>query len=49
MLMTSIPIFMVYHQMQILDVPEDRTECEYFTVISIDFLLFYNNKYYLHS
>ena len=49
MLMTSIPIFMVYHQMQILDVPEDSTECEYFTVISIDFLLFYNNKYYLHS
>ena len=30
-----------------LNVPEDDMECESFTVISIDSLLVYNNKYYL--
>ena len=30
-----------------LNVPEDDTECEFFTVISIDSLLKYKNKYYL--
>ena len=30
-----------------LNVPEDDKECESFTVISIDSLLVYNNKYYL--
>ena len=28
--------------------PEGDIECESFTVISIDFLLLYKNKYYLH-
>ena len=27
--------------------PEDETECRFFTVISIDSLLVYENKYYL--
>ena len=30
-----------------LNVPEDDIECQFFTVISIDSLLVYNNKYYL--
>ena len=30
-----------------LNVPEDDMECEYFTVISIDSLLVFENKYYL--
>ena len=30
-----------------LYVPQDDIECEYFTVISIDSLLVYENKYYL--
>ena len=30
-----------------LHVPEDDRECESFTVISIDSLLAYKNKYYL--
>ena len=30
-----------------LHVPEDDKECESFTVISIDSLLAYKNKYYL--
>ena len=30
-----------------LNVPEDDIECESFTFISIDFLLFHENKYYL--
>ena len=30
-----------------LNVPEDDIECEVFTVISIDSLLVYENKYYL--
>ena len=30
-----------------LDVPEDGVEYESFTIISIDFLLVYENKYYL--
>ena len=29
------------------NVPEDDIECEYFTVISIDSLLIYEDKYYL--
>ena len=31
-----------------LNVPEDGVECESFTIISIDSLLVYENKYYLH-
>ena len=27
--------------------PEDDIECEYFLIISVDFLLVYENKYYL--
>ena len=27
--------------------PEDSAECEFFTIISIDSLLVYGNKYYL--
>ena len=30
-----------------LNVPEDDIECKSFTVISIDSLLVYDNKYYL--
>ena len=30
-----------------LNVPEDGIECDFFTVISIDSLLIYENKYYL--
>ena len=30
-----------------LNMAEDGTECESFTVISIDFLLLYENKYYM--
>ena len=30
-----------------LTVPENDIQCESFTVISIDFLLVYENKYYL--
>ena len=30
-----------------LNVPEDNIECESFTVMSIDSLLVYKNKYYL--
>ena len=29
------------------EVPKDAAECESFTIISIDSLLFYENKYYL--
>ena len=29
--------------------PKDDIECECFTVISIDFLLVYENKYYLQA
>ena len=29
------------------EVPKDGAECESFTIISIDSLLFYENKYYL--
>ena len=31
-----------------LNVPEDGAECESFTIIAIDSLLNYKNKYYLH-
>ena len=37
----------VYTNFRGLNVPEDGIECESFTVISIDFLLVYNRKYYL--
>ena len=36
----------VYTNFCILNVPEDYIESEYFTVISIDSLLVYQNKYY---
>ena len=37
----------VYTNFRGLNVPEDAIECESFTVISIDSLLVYENKYYL--
>ena len=37
----------VYTNFRGLNVPENDKECEYFTVISIDFLLVYDTKYYL--
>ena len=37
----------VYTNVCGLNVPEDDTECESFTVISIDSLLVSENKYYL--
>ena len=37
----------VYTNFRELNVPEDDIECEYSTVISIDFLLVYENKYYV--
>ena len=37
----------VYTNFRDLNVPEDDIECESFTVISIDSLLVYKNKYYL--
>ena len=37
----------VYSNFLGLTVPRDGVECEYFTVISIDSLIFYDNKYYL--
>ena len=37
----------VYTNFRGLNVPEDDMECESFTVISIDSLLVYDNKYYL--
>ena len=37
----------VYTNFRSLHVPEDDIECESFTVISIDSLLFYESKYYL--
>ena len=37
----------VYTNFRGLNVPEDDKECEYFIVISIDFLLVYDTKYYL--
>ena len=37
----------VYTNFRGLNVPEDDIECESFTVISIDSLLVYNQKYYL--
>ena len=38
----------VYTNFRGLNVPEDNIECESFTVISIDFLLVFDKKYYLH-
>ena len=38
----------VYTNFRGLNVPEDDIECESFTVIAIDSLLVYENKYYLH-
>ena len=37
----------LYSNLRGLNVPEDGVECESFTVISIDSLLYYNSKYYL--
>ena len=37
----------VYTNFRGLNVSEDDIECGYFTVISIDYLLIYENKYYL--
>ena len=37
----------VYTNFCSLHLPEDDTECESFTVNSNDFLLLYENKYYL--
>ena len=37
----------VYTNFGVLNVPEDGVECESFTIISIDSLLDYENKYYL--
>ena len=37
----------IYTNFRDLIVPENNIECEYFTVISIDFLLVYDKKYYL--
>ena len=37
----------VYTNFRGLSVPEDGVECESFTVISINSLLVYDNKYYL--
>ena len=39
----------VYTNFRGLNVPEDDIECEFFTVISIDFLLVYESKYYLQA
>ena len=37
----------IYTNFRGLNLPEDGAECESFTVISIDSLLAYENKYYL--
>ena len=37
----------VYIDFRGLNVPEDGVECESFTIISIYFLIVYENKYYL--
>ena len=37
----------VYTNFRGLNVPEDGVECEPFTIISINFLLVYQNRYYL--
>ena len=37
----------VYTNFRDLNIPGDDLECEYFTAISIEFLLVYENKYYL--
>ena len=37
----------VYTDFRGLNVPEDDIECEFFTIISIESLLVYKNKYYL--
>ena len=37
----------VFNNFQELNVPEDIVECKSFTIISIDSLLVYENKYYL--
>ena len=38
--------YKVYTNFRVLNVLEDDTECEFFTVISLDSLLVYENKYY---
>ena len=37
----------VYIKFRDLNVPEDDMECESFRIISIDYLLVYDKKYYL--
>ena len=37
----------VYTNFHDLNVPEDDIECESFTVISVDSLIVYNEKYYV--
>ena len=37
----------VYTKFRVLNVPGDEIKCETFTLISIRFLLIYENKYYL--
>ena len=39
----------VYTNFSGINVPEDDIKCECFTVISIDYLLVYENKYYLQD
>ena len=39
--------YIVYTNVRGLNVPEDDIECEFFTVIFIDSLLVYDQKYYL--
>ena len=38
----------LYQLSWLINVPEDDIECVSVTAISIDFLLVYENKYYLH-
>ena len=38
--------YKVYTNFSVLNVLEDDTECEFFTVISLDSLLVYEKKYY---
>ena len=38
----------IYTNARGLNVPEDDIECQYFTVISINSLLVYENKYYYY-
>ena len=37
----------IYTYFHNINIPEDGVECESFTIISIDYLLVYENKYYI--